>query len=125
MHTGAQVTRDKNVIKPARGKRQCNCRDRMVTRQLGPGMFQQFTQKECEECDAVQFVREAETLTVHVEPGMQGGQVRTPAWPLPGVSVDVSGLLGEGRWGIGQAPSFWQLSYDLDASKTWYGAARL
>lgn len=33
-----QVTRDKNVIKPAPGKRECNCRARVVTRQLGPGM---------------------------------------------------------------------------------------
>ena len=38
-----QVVRDKNVVKPAKGTRQCNCRNKMVTRQLGPGMFQQYT----------------------------------------------------------------------------------
>lgn len=41
MHTPCgdpQVTRDKNVIKPAPGKRECNCKARVVTRQLGPGM---------------------------------------------------------------------------------------
>ncbi len=37
-----QVVRDKNVVKPARGTRQCNCKNKMVTRQLGPGMFQQY-----------------------------------------------------------------------------------
>jgi hypothetical protein len=39
----AKVVRDKNVVKPAKGTRQCNCRNKMVTRQLGPGMFQQYT----------------------------------------------------------------------------------
>ena len=39
---GPQVVRDKNVIKPAPGKRQCNCRNKMVTKQVGPGMFQQY-----------------------------------------------------------------------------------
>lgn len=40
-----QVVRDKNVIVPAPGKRKCNCRQKVVTKQLGPGMFQQFTQQ--------------------------------------------------------------------------------
>lgn len=39
---GLQVVRDKNVIKPAPGRRQCNCRNKMVTKQVGPGMFQQY-----------------------------------------------------------------------------------
>ncbi len=38
-----QVTRIKNVIKSAPGKRQCNCKQKMVTQQIGPGMYQQFT----------------------------------------------------------------------------------
>lgn len=42
----AQVVRDKNVIKPASGTRECKCRQKMVTRQLGPGMFQQYTTQE-------------------------------------------------------------------------------
>ena len=37
--------RDKPVAKPAPGKRKCNCRNKVVTRQLGPGMFQQFQQQ--------------------------------------------------------------------------------
>ena len=40
-----QVMRDKPVAKPAPGKRKCNCRNKVVTRQLGPGMFQQFQQQ--------------------------------------------------------------------------------
>lgn len=70
-----QVMRDKPVAKPAPGKRKCNCRNKVVTRQLGPGMFQQFTQQECQECPNVAFEREAEALSVSVEPGMVDGQV--------------------------------------------------
>jgi len=69
-----EVVRDKNVIKPAPGKRQCNCRNKMITRQLGPGMFQQYTTQECEQCQNVQLSREVETLSVAVEPGMRDGQ---------------------------------------------------
>ena len=36
------ITRTKAVFKPAPGKRQCNCRIKMVTKQMGPGMFQQY-----------------------------------------------------------------------------------
>ena len=36
---------------PAPGKRKCNCRQRVVTRQIGPGMYQQYTEDECDECD--------------------------------------------------------------------------
>lgn len=76
LYVGAslQVTRDKNVIKPAAGKRECNCKQKMVTRQLGPGMFQQYTHQQCEQCDNVKFVREEDTLTVQVDPGMRDGQ---------------------------------------------------
>ena len=69
------MTRDKNVIKPAKGKRQCNCRNKVVTRQLGPGMFQQYTTQECEECQALQYVRQSETLSVSLEPGTPDDQV--------------------------------------------------
>ncbi len=70
-----QVTRDKNVIKPAKGKRQCNCKNKMVTRQLGPGMYQQYTTQECDSCPNVKFGRESEVIAVHVEPGMTDKQV--------------------------------------------------
>lgn len=39
--------REKNVIKPAPGKRQCNCRNEVYHRQIGPGMFQQMTEQVC------------------------------------------------------------------------------
>lgn len=69
-----KVVRDKNVIKPASGKRQCNCRNQVVTHQLGPGIFQQFTQRVCEECPNVKYARETDVLNVAVEPGMLDGQ---------------------------------------------------
>lgn len=68
-----QVVRDKNVIKPAPGQRECNCRNKVVTRQIGPGMYQQFQQRECERCPNVKLAREEERLTVTVEAGMREG----------------------------------------------------
>ena len=47
----------------------------MVTKQLGPGMFQQFQTQECEQCSNVKYARESETLQVKVEPGMQDKEV--------------------------------------------------
>lgn len=73
----SQVTRDRNVIKPAKGKRQCNCKMKMVTKQLGPGMFQQFQTQECEQCSNVKYARESETLEVTLERGMQDKEART------------------------------------------------
>lgn len=46
----------------------------MVTRQLGPGMFQQYTTTECERCPNVKAETRGEVLEVHVEPGMREGQ---------------------------------------------------
>lgn len=41
----SQVLRDKAVLKPTTGTRSCNCKQKLVTRQLGPGMFQQFSKQ--------------------------------------------------------------------------------
>lgn len=68
-----KVVRDKNVIKPAKGTRRCNCKNKMVTKQVGPGMYQQFQQQECETCPNVKYAREETFLTVEVEPGMREG----------------------------------------------------
>lgn len=62
------------TLAPAPGKRRCNCRQRVVTRQIGPGMYQQYTEDECDECDAVKLVREASEVEVTVEPGARPGQ---------------------------------------------------
>mmetsp|Transcript_22033 Transcript_22033/g.42069 ORF Transcript_22033/g.42069 Transcript_22033/m.42069 type:complete len:239 (-) Transcript_22033:550-1266(-) len=69
-----QVTRDKNVIKPAKGTRKCNCKNKMTTKQIGPGMFQQFQTQECEDCPNVKYARETNDITVEVDPGMKDGQ---------------------------------------------------
>lgn len=39
------ITRVKSVVKPASGTRECKCRTKLVTKQLGPGMYQQFQQQ--------------------------------------------------------------------------------
>ena len=67
------MMRDKAVFVPAPGKRQCKCRQKLVTRQIGPGMIQQFTQQVCDECPNVKLEREREPLTVAVEPGTPDG----------------------------------------------------
>ncbi|KAL6765851.1 ER DnaJ-like protein 1 [Haematococcus lacustris] len=72
-----KVTRDKAVVKPASGTRECKCKQKLVTKQLGPGMFQQYHKQVCEQCPNVKLEREQEVLTVHVEPGMANGQAIT------------------------------------------------
>ena len=42
-----QVWREKNILKPAPGKRRCNCRNEVHHKQIGPGMFQQMTEQVC------------------------------------------------------------------------------
>lgn len=68
-----RIIRDKDVLKPAPGKRQCNCKQKVVTRQIGAGMYQQFTTRECEECDQVKLERVTEALTVSIDQGMKDG----------------------------------------------------
>ena len=67
------VARDKNVIVPAKGKRKCNCKQRMVTKQIGPGMFQQYAKEECEECPNVKLARESGFLRAEIDPGVPDG----------------------------------------------------
>ncbi|KAG2693363.1 hypothetical protein I3760_08G092600 [Carya illinoinensis] len=69
-----KVWREKNILKPAPGKRHCNCRDEVYHRQIGPGMFQQMTEQVCEQCPNVKYEREGYFVTVDIEKGMQDGQ---------------------------------------------------
>ncbi|KAF4518647.1 hypothetical protein B566_EDAN005974 [Ephemera danica] len=69
-----EITRNKPVMKPAKGTRKCNCRQEMVTRHLGPGRFQMSQQTVCDECPNVKLVNEERTLEVEVESGMTDGQ---------------------------------------------------
>ncbi|XP_071720478.1 dnaJ protein ERDJ3B-like [Rutidosis leptorrhynchoides] len=69
-----KVWREKNILKPAPGKRSCNCRDKVYHRQIGPGMFQQMTEQVCEQCPNVKYEREGNFITVDIEKGMQDGQ---------------------------------------------------
>ncbi|KAM0951181.1 putative DnaJ domain, Chaperone J-domain superfamily, DnaJ subfamily A member [Dioscorea sansibarensis] len=69
-----KVWREKNVVKPAPGKRRCNCRNEVYHRQVAPGMFQQMTEQVCEQCQNVKYEREGYFITVDIEKGMQDGQ---------------------------------------------------
>ncbi|KAJ9543186.1 hypothetical protein OSB04_022893 [Centaurea solstitialis] len=69
-----KVWREKNILKPAPGKRRCNCRNEVYHRQIGPGMFQQMTEQVCEQCPNVKYEREGNFITVDIEKGMQDGQ---------------------------------------------------
>jgi len=68
-----EMTHNKPVAKPAKGTRKCNCRQEMVTRQLGPGRFQMMQQQVCDECPNIKFVNEEHHLEVEVEQGMTDG----------------------------------------------------
>jgi DnaJ family protein B protein 11 len=69
-----RVVRDKNVLAPARGTRKCNCKQKVVTHQVGPGMYQQYTTRVCEDCPNVKLERQEESMVVSVEPGMADRQ---------------------------------------------------
>ncbi|XP_063236251.1 dnaJ homolog shv [Bacillus rossius redtenbacheri] len=69
-----EVTRNKPVMKPAHGTRKCNCRQEMVTRQLGPGRLQMMQQTVCDECPNVKLVNEERLLEIEIEQGMVDGQ---------------------------------------------------
>lgn len=68
-----KIWREKNVLKPAPGKRNCNCRNEVFHKQIGPGMFQQFSQQVCEQCPNVKFAREGYHVTLDIEKGMRDG----------------------------------------------------
>jgi len=76
LYTGAAlaITRVKLVVVPGPGTRKCGCRARVVTRQLGPGMYQQYTTEECDECPGVALEPEAKDLTVTIAPGARAGE---------------------------------------------------
>lgn len=69
-----EVFRTKGVYKPGKGTRKCNCRQEMVTRQLGPGRFQMLQQNVCDECPNVMLKQEERVLEIEVEQGMKDGQ---------------------------------------------------
>ncbi|XP_074597931.1 dnaJ heat shock protein family member shriveled [Brevipalpus obovatus] len=69
-----ELVRKKMVFKPTHGTRKCNCRQEMVTRQLGPGRFQMMQQAICDECPNQELVSEEKLLEVEIEAGMKDGQ---------------------------------------------------
>ncbi|XP_075212168.1 dnaJ heat shock protein family member shriveled [Lycorma delicatula] len=69
-----EITRNKPVMKPAKGTRKCNCRQEMTTRQLGPGRFQMLQQTVCDECPNIRLMNEERIIELEVEQGMVDGQ---------------------------------------------------
>lgn len=59
------------------GTRKCNCRQEMVTRNLGPGRFQMMQQTVCDECPNVKLVNEEKVLEIEIETGAPDGQTIT------------------------------------------------
>ncbi|RYQ87772.1 hypothetical protein Ahy_B09g095314 isoform A [Arachis hypogaea] len=90
-----KVWREKNVIKPAPGKRRCNCRNEVYHRQIGPGMFQQMTEQVCDQCANVKFEREGYFITVDIEKGMQDGQDTTLFHYKVEATTVVDGFVGD------------------------------
>lgn len=72
--TFIEITRNKPVMRTAKGTRKCNCRQEMITRNLGPGRFQMMQQTVCDECPNAKLVNEERNLEMEVEPGMVDGQ---------------------------------------------------
>ncbi|XP_054156109.1 dnaJ homolog subfamily C member 7-like [Oppia nitens] len=72
-----EVVRKKSVYKASSGTRKCNCRQEMVTRQLGPGRFQMMQQQVCDECPNMDLVPEEKLLEIEIEAGMSDGQTQT------------------------------------------------
>lgn len=79
LYTGTfvEITRNKPVMKAAHGTRKCNCRQEMITRNLGPGRFQMTQQTVCDECPNVKLVNEERILEMEIEQGMVDGQETT------------------------------------------------
>lgn len=71
------MTRVQGVYVETAGKRQCNCRMRMITKQLGPGMYQQMQRQECDECANVKLTQQTLELSFEIEKGMDTGHVIT------------------------------------------------
>ncbi|PUZ56646.1 hypothetical protein GQ55_5G343100 [Panicum hallii var. hallii] len=74
MSSSVKVWREKNVIKPAPGKRRCKCRNEIRQREIAPGTFFQISEQVCESCPNVKYVREGDFINVDIEKGMQDGQ---------------------------------------------------
>ena len=68
-----EVVRERASYKQTKGTRKCNCKTRMSTRQIAPGMYQQYPVQSCDDCPAMKLVHAPETLHVEVEPGMRDG----------------------------------------------------
>lgn len=96
LYTGTfvEITRNKPVMKAAKGTRKCNCRQEMITRNLGGNRFQMMQQTVCDECPNVKLVNEERILEMEIEPGMVDGQeTRFTAEGEPHLDGDAGDLI--------------------------------
>ena len=70
------ILRDKVVLLESKGKktRDCNCKQRLVQKQIGPNMIQQYTQEVCDKCPEIVRQRSAEPIQISIDPGEKDGE---------------------------------------------------
>ena len=78
LYTGKKhnILRDKIELVEMKGKntRDCNCRQQLVQKRVGPNMIQQFTQEVCDKCPELKRKRVTETIQIAVEAGERDGE---------------------------------------------------
>ena len=73
----SSILRDKVVMvedTKDRRMRDCNCRQKLVQKQVGPNMIQQFTQEVCDKCPQFKWERNAESIQISIDPGEKDGE---------------------------------------------------
>ncbi|XP_070157305.1 dnaJ homolog shv [Polyergus mexicanus] len=89
-----EITRNKIVMKAAKGTRKCNCRQELVTRKVGNDRIHMIQQSVCSECPNVKMVNEERTLEAEVEPGMVNNQeIKFTAEGEPHLDADPGDLI--------------------------------
>lgn len=64
------LQRRRVVLVEGSGTRRCRCRQKMVTQQVGPGMYQQYSTEVCDQCTALKPELVSDDLQVVVERGV-------------------------------------------------------
>lgn len=65
-----EFTRVLPVMRETSGTRKCNCKQKMVTKQTGPGSFQMWQTEVCDDCPNIKFETDEEVLEFEIERGV-------------------------------------------------------
>lgn len=71
-----QLKRIKPIYKVSKGTRECNCRQKMITRQVGPGQIHMMQTTECDQCPNMELSTQEKTLEFEIEKGMNDGSTQ-------------------------------------------------